>query len=525
MSNVGNDAVLTLGTLEPWRRAGELAMAALRRRWRAIAALAVIFTGVGAGAAAVLPRTYSAESRILVRKNYVMPALASPRRAVPIGSEAPAQSAAELVLSRQSLRTLVERRQLLERWERERPALLRLKDRVLEAVRGPVPDEEKMEAIIELLGARIHVRTEEEIIRVGARWSDPETVVAIVDGAVEAFLDARRRADVDTVADTYQILEGFTDRARAHVERQLASVASERRAAALQSPHAPRRRSQAAAGASTDGLEDLRAAIRTARDERLALEREHDQKVADLQARIAERRAVLTERHPEIQSLRRTLDGLTKPPAALAAARGEEARLLADYTARGGSEAALTPQAATPAHAVAQVLEVEETELPTPVRRRPAVHADAQGNARLDQAYAMLASGATDEVTERLALDDLAAYVSVSAGDDADLANLGRTLLKNSIDTYEDLRTRLANVQIELETQQAAFDYRYSITAPARLPKRPDSPKAPLVVVGGLLAGLASGVAFALFGHLRAQSLLSPSALAAHLGVGTPEVR
>jgi uncharacterized protein involved in exopolysaccharide biosynthesis len=488
------ESIVGFGSLQAWATALGFVLGALRRRWPWIAGMAVLFAAVGAGAGALLPRTYSAETRLLVKKNYVMPALAHPKRAVPVGSEAPAQSAAELVLSRESLRTILAGQRLLERWDAERAPLHRAKDHVAAWLKGSVPDEEKADAIMDLLGKRLQVAVQDDTLRVRATWGDPHTVVDIVNAAVSSFLEARRRMDIQSVADTSHILTAFTERERERVEEQLVLVAdakrqARRRPAALVEPGA---RSTAGAERSAEApdpnaaLRHLLRRVLDARRTRADLERQHRDKVAELEARIAERRATRTERHPEVQALQQSLARLSQAPGSLVEARALESQLSGDYAARGGTEEALSGAGALPGDAsVAQVVD--------------AAMPDAVAVAEI-----LALAGRDDE-------DDVTAY--------------RQALLKDAVATYQDLRARLANVQIEFETAQAAFAYRYSVTSPARLPKEPDSPNVALVVVGAVLAGLLAGIALALFAELRARALLSPWAVARQLGLVAAEAQ
>jgi uncharacterized protein involved in exopolysaccharide biosynthesis len=86
-------------------------------------------------------------------------------------------------------------------------------------------------------------------------------------------------------------------------------------------------------------------------------------------------------------------------------------------------------------------------------------------------------------------------------------------LLKSLIASYQELLDRLANAQVELKTAKAAFTYRYSVTEPTRLPKKPDSPNVAVLVIGALVAGLLAGVFSALFAELRAKALMSPAGI------------
>ena len=78
------------------------------------------------------------------------------------------------------------------------------------------------------------------------------------------------------------------------------------------------------------------------------------------------------------------------------------------------------------------------------------------------------------------------------------------------------------DAQIELDTAEVAFRYRYTTVRPARLPRKPDAPNVVLLVAGALVAGLGAGVVRAVFQELRAQALLSPEALAAYLTAPPP---
>lgn len=482
------DQIAGFGSADAWMRAWRLASGAVRRRWISIAMMTALFAATGAAAAVLLPRTYAAESRLLAQRNYVMPALAHPRRAVPTGADSPTQSAVEFVLNRPALEGIVRRIDLVGRWDRERPAVLRFKDRVTQRVRGPITDEDKLDAIVDLLAKRISVSVINDTITVKATWSDPRTVVDIVTGAVEAFLEARRKMDVQAIADTHALLSRTAETERANVEAQLAVVAAVARTAAVERPRqgAPVVRSTLTPKApiesrDTDPLDGLRSQILDARTEIASGEARHEQQIREAESRLAQSRAVQTDRHPDVLALQRALGRLREEPSALRAARANEAQLVAQYVASGG--------------------------------RLDRLSTSGAGAANAADADAAVSSSLTDAVLARQA----------RAGDeDPDAVVYARSLLKSSVETYQDILTRLANAQIELETAKAAFGYRYAVSDPARLPKKASAPNVPFIVVGALLAGLFAGVVRALFNELRARALLSPSALVRHLSMTAP---
>ena len=94
-------------------RDGRLAAGFVGRALRRHAglAVAVFVVGVAAAVAAfmMLPRTYHTEVRLLAQRNLVMPALGNPRRTVPADSDAPTRLAAETVMKRSNLISVIGR--------------------------------------------------------------------------------------------------------------------------------------------------------------------------------------------------------------------------------------------------------------------------------------------------------------------------------------------------------------------------------------------------------------------------------
>ena len=60
-----------------------------------------------------------------------------------------------------------------------------------------------------------------------------------------------------------------------------------------------------------------------------------------------------------------------------------------------------------------------------------------------------------------------------------------RGQLRDAMDKYAALRTQIQTAQIDLETAQAAFKYRYSVVTPAHLPRSPDQAERPSRHPGG----------------------------------------
>jgi hypothetical protein len=444
------DALLDLGSREAWLALAARALHGIRRRWISIAVITVVFVVVGVVTAALTPRTYSTATRVLVRKTYIMPALASPKRAVPSGADNLTQSAAELVRDRQSLLALIDQQDLLARWERERPVLLRTKDRVMARLFGEPSEADRAEALVDVLSKRISITVEDEVIRFWAQWTDPQTVVDVVDGAVDAFLEARRKVDVQAIIDTQTILEQSAASARADVEQHLAAV---NLAQQLQ----PVRRTAATSivtrvPVASDPLRGQRLAVVAALNTVSALQTAHAAQVRDMEVRLADIRTRETERHPDVVALQRQLAQVKGTPDAVRQAQADAQRVTADYVAQGG---------------------------------------------RMDDLHAADAPVA-------VATPQAVSFGPVAKDEPSDATLYARSLLESSIETYQDLLGRLQNTRIELETARASFGYRYTVVSPARVPRKADGPNVVLMVMGALLAGLGAGVARALFAEWRA---------------------
>jgi uncharacterized protein involved in exopolysaccharide biosynthesis len=447
------DLLVDLGDPARWRAAAGLVWRGLvQYRW-SVLLLAVVFGAVGVGAAKVTPRMYSAETRLLVRTNPVMPALAHPKRAVPV-MENLTQSAGELVHNRQSIVTMIERFDLLARWDRDRPPALRLKDWVMASISGPVNDEARMEALIEVVARRVTVTVEDQTIRVRAAWTDPKTTLDLANGALDAFLAGRRRIDVDAIAETYTILEQSAEAMRVDLEQRVSAAELAARVASSVRPSAPVV-DRAVPAVRPDPLAAPRTRVLDARARVTTLAEQHAAQRRTLEASLADLLTRATDRHPDVVTLRRQVAASAEEPEALRTARVEASEAWRAFVAGGGSEIDL----AGPAVVV-------------PVA---AVRSDAGVN-----------------VTRILEEDGATLY--------------SRSLLKSSIAAYQDLLERLGNTRLELETAKAAFDFKYTVIVPARLPKKADSPNGLVLMVAAMVAGVGLGVSRAIFLSWRAQA-------------------
>jgi uncharacterized protein involved in exopolysaccharide biosynthesis len=436
------DLLVDIGSPAQWRAAGALVWRALVRHRLSVAALVVLFGAAGAGAAAITPRMYSTETRLLVRTNPLMAALAHPRRAVPV-MENLTQSASELVHNRQAILGIIEQYDLLARWERDRPPVLRLKDAVMATVRGPLDDDARREALVEVVARRISVNVEEQTVRVRASWTDRQTTMDLAQGALDAFFDGRRRVDVEAIEETHAVLAQSAEVLRLDLEARVAAVERVAQVAPRPVAVASLVVDRVAPVALIDPLAEARTRVLAARQREAALVDQYTEQRRALDARLADLLTRATDRHPDVLALRRQIAGAAEEPADLRSARAESAVAWQAFTARGGREADLAG--------------------PVPMVPSAAPRVDPGVN------------------LTRIVEEDGATLYS-------------RSLLKSSIAAYQDLLERLGNTRLELETARAAFDFKYSVTAPARRPKQADSPNVLAMVLAALMAGAGLGV-------------------------------
>jgi uncharacterized protein involved in exopolysaccharide biosynthesis len=434
--------------------AGLIARAPLRHR-RLAAAVFLLGALVTTAAAIVTPRVYVVNTRILAQRNLVMPSLGNPRRSVPSDSDAPTRAANEVILGRDNLVAIIKETDLLARWDSERGAAFRLKDRVAAAVRGPLTEEDRMRALVGVLEKRLRVQADDSTIRISLEWSHPETAYRIVSCAERNFFEGRRAVEVAVIADTIGILRDEADRQREAVDGAFARVVQLRRdAIEISAPPAP--------GAAPPRVEMVRAPVFAApagpagtkiaarldekrRDIR-ALDEPRQQKLAQLDAELGRLRQTYTSAHPAVLQVEAEMKGLRVEPPALSELKKEEQDLVAQLA-----------------------------DLASPERDRP-------------RARPIVAPRVVDRGSGAAVIVDAS-----TREDEPDLATAKAKLLV-ATRKYEDLMDRVDSARIELHTAQAAFKYRYTVVEPPEVPKEARRPHAALLAAGGVVLSALLGV-------------------------------
>ncbi len=411
---------------------------AVRRRRRLVAGVFSSIVALATAALAALPATYHVEARLLVQRNAAL----TTRGDGP--DVAPTRGAVETIRRRENLVALVEATDLLHHWDEHRA----IAQRMVDAIPLREDDEqERLDSKVERLEKRLNVTVGDGTVTIAIDWPDAHMARQLVEVTQNNFLEARRAQEVTALADSLAILRSHADGLQRDVDDAVT---------ALDDLRAGRHKPAAEGAAATTGASDPHLLAESKLDAEqvqialVAKQRALDDletfrrhRLSELQARLAEQRATYTDQHPTIGDLRRTIGELSVPAPQIESLREEVASLRAEE------------------------------------RRIRAVAGGAPG-ARLGSSVAALPGQPRSEI---LVLDQ-------GLREDREPAVVyARGRLRDAMDKYSALREKVEAAQIDLETAQVAFKYRYSVLAPAKLPKTPVKPSVPLMLVAAILAG------------------------------------
>ena len=458
-----------------------------------------VFTAIMGGAVGsffVLPKTYHVETK----------ALAEPTSALTVrgdgpGTESLTRAAADTVLRQENLLSLIQETDLLQYMKDHRAPAQVFRDAVVTAVRGHDQSrDDQVDALVRRLEKKLVVWTNdsangsrESTVSIAIDWPVAPMACRLVDASQRAFLDARYAREVTALSESIEIHQRHIATLQADIDAAVEGIEK------MQGTAAPRSSSGAAApGASTGTAappapraathpimaprpastvpprpdadlqrmtQEIQAKQRTIEE----LEEARRHRLSDLQAKLAEARTTFTESHPTVVDLKQQIGPLTAESAQVTGLRKEIAALKSDYDARRAAEEPTTPPGTW------------------------ALPSSALGSAA--SAPPQLSSDVL-----RLALD---------LREDRDPAMVyARGELRDAMDKYAALRAQIQAAQIDLETAQAAFKYRYTVVTPARLPREPTVPNIPVVTLAAFIAAIFCGLLFVVLEDLRRGRLL-----------------
>jgi len=462
-------------------------LGSVRRHRPLVAAVFISILGATIGSFFVLPKTYHVETK----------ALAQPTSALTVRGDGPGadsltRAAADTVLRQENLLALIQQTDLLRYTKEHRAPVQRARDAVVRFVHGHEDSEaDQLDALVRRLETKLVVWTSDSGTTVGGStvtiavdWPDGPMACRLVDAAQRAFLDARYAREITAVAESIEILRRHTTSLKADIDDAVGGIETMRattsppkaevglpatpgkpRVVSMQRPVTPR------AVRPDAELQQLKVELQAKIQAVDELEDLRRRRLSDLQARLAEARATYTENHPTIVDLKQSIVALSVESAQVTGLRQEAASLKAEYDSRAaGDSSAPTPLVAW------------TTTLPSPI-------------------------GGVASTPPQLPSDVL--RIALDLREDRDPAMVyARAQLRDAMDKYAALRNQIQAAQIDLETAQAAFKYRYTVVTPARLPRSPTVPNVPLVTLVAFIAAMLCGILFAVLLDVRRGRLL-----------------
>src|SRR5229473_3884623 len=168
------------------RRYVLFSLGSIRRRLLLFVFVSAGMVLLAVAALAVLPRTYEVQSRLLAQKNPVLAVRADSNQMEPT------RAAAETIIGRDNLRSLIQHTDLLQEWTKHRAAVLRWKDWLLRALNRAPTEEELTKGLTLLLEKNLTVwTTPDGTVAIQVRWRDPLMAYRLVDAAQQNFLEKR----------------------------------------------------------------------------------------------------------------------------------------------------------------------------------------------------------------------------------------------------------------------------------------------------------------------------------------------
>lgn len=436
-------------------------------------ATVVLVLGLTTGAILILPKSYHIETKLLAQRNAVMTALSNPGRAVPWDADAPTRAAAETILRRDNLIALINQNDLIREWDARRAPVLKLKDWIYAKVtRYDQTPEDKLESLVGTLETKMSVDAGpvgDGTVTISLDWPDPEIGYKLVQGAQQAFLEARQVAESAAITESIGILERYSASLHQDIDRTLSELnrtqEREKSTAVSRARLAISRRSTASAVPTiaqslgmpqlADSLDSdpdvrkLKATLEAKRQELSRLEETRQRQLTDLQARLAQLKTVYTANNPTVQGVEQNIAVLSRDEPQSLKLASEIEDLQADYDRR--------------------VADATDARIKTELTKRSA-------NAAREAVGAPVAPLPEPDPIVPAKIDASSEFVTLR--------------LRSELNQLESVLERTDGARIELAVSQAAFKYRYTIVRPAQIPKDPQSPNRRMMIIAGLFASV-----------------------------------
>ena len=448
----------------------DFVVGSVRRHRRLAVGVFLAIVGLAVLAVVSLPRKYHVEAKVLAQSN----------QALAVGSEdpnsnAPTRGAIDMIRGRENLSQLVRATHLVRHYETHRSYAQRARDAVMGWLNGPATEQEKTDGMVDLLEKRLSAWTSDGTVTIAIDWTDPQMAVRLVDEAQQNFLLARYSQEVTALVDSIGIIRRHAKEQKVDVDAAVDAIKKlrgdqteekDKSAAKQASPAAAhvavRRAAPRPSAEAVADLAQLKLAIDAKQRVISDLEDMRRRRLSEAQAKLAELKAQYTDNHPAVLDARQTIAGLSAASPQVRSLQKDLAPLTAEY-----------------ARKVAEV-------------RRAGAAGGGGG-----------VVAATASATPPPLSSDIFGLDSRLREDRDPTTVYARARLHDAMDKYASLRARAQKAQMDLETARAAFKYRYNVVSPPEFPRKPVSPKVPLILFGAFVSAIFAGIFVAVLADLR----------------------
>jgi hypothetical protein len=327
----------------------------------------------------------------------------------------------------------------------------------------------------------------------------------LVQGAQQAFLEARQVAETAAIGESIAILERYSASLHENINRTLAELeraAPSKAGAAVAS--APRSRVARAVRPPTSAvpalvaslgvpqlansveadpdLNRVKKSIETKRQELSRLEEGRQRQITDLQNRLSQLRTVYTANHPSVLSAQQNLAAVSQDQPQAVALAAEIEEMQAEYDKR--------------------LADATDLQIKSELAKRSAAAAAA---AVSGTPAAGIEAPPAPGPGRRLQADSQTEFASLR--------------LRSELNQLESVLERTDGARIELAVSQAAFKYRYSVIRPAQVPRDPMSPNLKLIFAAGFFASLLLALGVAVSKDLLSGQILETWQVERQLGL------
>lgn len=417
----------------------------------------------------LFPRTYKCTTILMAVSN---PVLDGDRV-----SYTALSGATGMVMRHENLEELIRDTGLLKKYKERRPTLMAFKDRISEALSGPLDQKTQIAVLVGTLETKLSVGQEADgNLNISTEWSDAATAAEITQAASSGFLRMRHSIEISAFEEKMGILDSHATKLRTEIDSLAETIKGAAEAKAAEAKSAAARVVPAAPGAPAPAVRIVRRTTPVT-DAELPLVRE---KLAAAKNKLD---AAENDRKSRMREENSKLDEL-------------KLRLTPNH-----------PQVATQAERVAiasqvssdlAMLRAEVADLQGQASQREAMQKTAGGGGTVAGLSAAAAAAGAEPLPA-----DIIALVGEEAVDPALKAQISGAIVR-----YGALRDDVRAGKIALDTAQAAFNHRYQIVVPVDVPNKPLKPKGIVLLGAGLALSLLLSLIIPILLQLRGGMLV-----------------